>query len=52
MKNRNMHYRRTIPALVIAFVLGCFSVSPMVKADDNRTIVGLWNVHYFAGATQ
>ncbi len=47
-----MHYRRAIPALVIAFVLGCFLVSPMVKADDARTIVGLWKVHYFAGATE
>lgn len=49
MKNQNMHYRRTIPALVIALALGCFSFSPAVRADDRddgRSIVGLWRVHY------
>ena len=52
MKNRNMHYRRTIPALVIALVLGCFLPSSAVKAGDDRSIVGLWHVQYFAGATE
>src|SRR5437660_742869 len=49
MKNQNIHFRKTIPALFIALVLGCFSLGPAVQADkgDNgRTIVGLWRVHY------
>src|SRR5712691_883460 len=52
MKNRNIHYRKTIPALVIALVLGCFLPSPAVQADDSQTIVGLWNVHYFHGTVE
>jgi hypothetical protein len=53
MKNRNINYRKKIPVLLIALVLGCFSISSMVKADDDdRTIVGLWNVHYFSGGTE
>lgn len=52
MKNRNIHDRRTIPALLIALGLGCFSLSPAVKAADDRSIVGLWNVHYFQGTVE
>ena len=51
MKNRNIHYRKTIPALVIALVLGCFLPSPAVQAQS-RTIVGLWKVHYFHGTQE
>ena len=51
MKNRNMHYRRTIPALLIALVLGCFLPSPAVQAQNSQTIVGLWFVRYFHGTT-
>jgi hypothetical protein len=37
MKNRNVHYRRPIRALVIALALGCFSLSPVVQAaSDSR----------------
>jgi hypothetical protein len=30
----------------ILLVLGCFWLSPAVKADSHRSIVGLWSVHY------
>jgi hypothetical protein len=47
MKKLSINYRRTIPTLVMALVLGCFSISSMVKADDDdRAIVGLWHEHY------
>ena len=37
MKKRNINYRKTIPALLIALVLGCFSLSPSVQAaSDSR----------------
>jgi|ERR1700736_1444951 hypothetical protein len=55
MKNRNIRYTKTIPALVIAFLLGCFSLSPAAQAndrDDAQTIVGLWRVHYLAGGSE
>jgi hypothetical protein len=49
MKKLSINYRRTIPTLVMALVLGCFSISSMVKADDdNRTIVGLWHNHFIS----
>ena len=57
MKNRNIHYRTTIPALLIALVLGCFPLSPAVQANDGRnendghSIVGLWHVHYTSDLT-
>jgi hypothetical protein len=46
MKNQNIHYRRTV--LLIALVLGCFSLSPALQAADHPagSIVGLWSVHY------
>jgi hypothetical protein len=50
MKNRNINYRRTIPALLIALALTCLS---SLTAQDNRgggtqggAIVGLWHVQY------
>jgi hypothetical protein len=48
MKNQNMHSRRTIPAFLVVLVLGCFTLSPTVQADndDGRSIIGLWRVHY------
>src|SRR5204862_929403 len=37
MKNRNINYKKTIPKLLIALVLGCFSLSPAVQAtSDSR----------------
>jgi hypothetical protein len=38
----------------ILLVLGCFWLSPAVKAADHPTsaIVGLWNVHYFHGTEE
>ena len=30
----------------ILLVLGCFWLSPAVKADSHHSIVGLWSVHY------
>jgi len=38
-----------MPVLVIALVLGCFSLLSAVQPDNpenNRSIVGLWRVHY------
>ena len=49
MQNQNIHYRRTLPALLIALVLGCFGLSPVAQAAARSSIVGLWNVHYFIG---
>jgi hypothetical protein len=47
MKKRNIHYRRTLPALLIALVLGCFGLGPAVKAVEGAPgIVGLWDEHY------
>ena len=57
MKNRNMHYSRTIPALLMALTLTCLSYLT-AQADgggggtEGSPIVGLWNVHYFQGTTQ
>ena len=44
MQNQNIHYTRTIPALLIALLLGCFGLSPVARADDRPSIVGLWLV--------
>ena len=52
MKNRNVHDRRIIPALLIALGLGCLSLSPAVQAGGDPSIVGLWRVHYFAGGVE
>jgi hypothetical protein len=49
MQNQIIHYKRTIPALLIALVLGCFGLSPSVQAAGRPSIVGLWNVQYFQG---
>ena len=49
MQNQNTHYTRTIPALLIALVLGCFGLSPAAQAAGRPSIVGLWNVQYFQG---
>lgn len=46
MKNRKIHYRTTIPVLLIALVLGCFPLSSAVRANDGHSIVGLWYVEY------
>jgi hypothetical protein len=51
MKNLNINYRKTIPALLIA-VAFCLLTSVTSRADTNRSIVGLWDVHYFAGTTE
>ena len=50
MKNCKIHCRSVIPALLITLVLGCFSLSPVMRADsENHSIVGLWRVQYFEG---
>ena len=47
MKNQNTHYRKTIPALIVAMVLGCFSLPAQADNPGNdRSIVGLWRVQY------
>src|SRR4029077_3694353 len=52
MKNRNIHCKRTMPALLMALAL-CWSPSLTPQAAGNgfegqhgRGIVGLWRVHY------
>jgi hypothetical protein len=62
MKNRNVHYRTTIPAILTALALTCLSsltaqaASPAGKGGGGGTqggsIVGLWEVHYFAGTEE
>jgi hypothetical protein len=52
MKNRNIHDRRIIPALLIALGFGCLSLSPAVRGDGDPSILGLWRVHYFVGAVE
>ena len=49
MKNRNVYHRKAIPTLLLALVLGCFSLSSAVLADkpnNDRSIVGMWRVVY------
>lgn len=52
MKNRNIHDRRIIPAVLIALGLGCLSLSPTVQAGGDPSIVGLWRVQYFSGTVE
>jgi hypothetical protein len=49
MKNR--HSRRILPSLLIAVALGLLT-SLTARAGTNRSIVGLWDVHCFAGTTE
>jgi hypothetical protein len=44
--------KRNITFTTILLVLGCFSLSPAVKAADGHGIVGLWDVHYFRGGVE
>ncbi|MBA3607422.1 MAG: hypothetical protein M3429_01100 [Verrucomicrobiota bacterium] len=49
MKNRNVYHRKAIPTLLLALVLGCFSLSSAVLADkpnNGNSIVGIWRVVY------
>ena len=46
MQNQNIHYTRTVPALLIALVLGCFGLWSAAQASSRPSIVGLWSVHY------
>ena len=48
---KNHHSRRIIPALLTAVAL-CLLTSLTARAETNRSIVGLWDVHYFAGTTE
>lgn len=53
MKNCKIHCRSVIPALLVALGLGCVFLSTAARAQsDNHSIVGLWKVHYFAGAVE
>ncbi len=47
MNNQSIHHRTVIPALMIALVLGCFSLSPAAQAAGRPSIVGLWNAEFF-----
>jgi hypothetical protein len=53
-ENLSINYRRTMPTIVMALVLGCFSPlrTAQADADNGHTIVGLWRVHYFVGTQQ
>ncbi len=46
MQNQNIHYTKTIPALLVALVLVCFGGSQTAQAAGRPSIVGLWSVHY------
>ena len=49
MKNRNVNHRKAIPTLLLALVLGCFSLSSAVFAEtpnNHQSIVGMWRVFY------
>ena len=52
MKNRNIHDRRIIPAVLIALGLGCLSLSPAARAGGGSSIVGLWKVVYLSGTVE
>lgn len=52
MENQNIRCKATIPALMIALTLGCFSLAPAAQAAGGHSIVGLWNVHYYVGGTE
>jgi hypothetical protein len=41
----------SITFATILLVLGCFSLSPAMKAEDGPPIVGLWDVHYISNIT-
>jgi hypothetical protein len=51
MKNQNISYRKTIPALLLALGLGCLALPRTAQAGD-PSIVGLWRVHYFSGTVE
>ena len=54
-KRKNKMKKLNITFATILLVLGCFLLSPSAQtagADDGRSIVGLWNVHYFIGTTE
>jgi hypothetical protein len=52
MKNRNIHYRTTIPALLLSLALTCLTgatAQPPPRSGggtEGSAIVGLWRVHY------
>ena len=52
MQKEHSHYKRTITALLATLVLACLGLAPATQAASHRSIVGLWNVHYFQGSTQ
>lgn len=51
MRNQDILYRRTVPALCVALALVCFAPSQAIQANEhhNRSIVGLWRVTYYHG---
>jgi hypothetical protein len=59
MKNLSINYRRTIPAILTALALTCLSSLTAQAAGkgggggtQGGSIVGLWEVHYFAGTEE
>jgi hypothetical protein len=48
---KNHHSGRILPSLLIAVAL-CLLASVTARAGTSRSIVGLWDVHYFAGTTE
>lgn len=47
---KNTHSRRIIPTLLIAFGL-CLVALPSARAQS-RSIVGLWDAHFYSGGAQ
>ncbi|MBA3830977.1 MAG: hypothetical protein H0X34_03600 [Chthoniobacterales bacterium] len=52
MQNHKTHYTKTIPALLIALGLGLLSSSAVRAQDNNRSIVGLWDAHFYSGGAE
>ena len=46
MQYQNIHYRKTIMALLATFILACLGSAPVAQASNKHSIVGMWSVHY------
>jgi len=52
MNNQNIGCRKTFRGLLVVLALLCLGLSSTTQAAGRPSIVGLWNVHYFQGATE
>ncbi len=46
MQKQNIHYKKTIPALLATLILACLGLAPATQAAGHHSIVGMWSVHY------